>query len=159
MIIVMVLDFRFFIFPSGSMDQQYVLRQARLSLKVLVTVVTLFDRQGGEWQVIWCLGSHQINPGVGSLCINMRWFFNFFLLQRILKQKLQKWQLGPRIICYHTLVQHQAFLYILLIPPLPLHLLLIFITLLLLLPILLLLPLRQEVWKASRTSLLSCKDL
>ena len=56
-------------------------------------------------------------------------------------------------------MHHQAVLDILLIPPLPLHLLLIIIILLLLLPILLLLPLLQEFWKASRPTLLSCREL
>ena len=55
----------------------------------------LHTGQGWEWQVIWCLGSHQIVPDVGSLCISTMWLFNFFLLERTLKQELQKWQQGP----------------------------------------------------------------
>ena len=60
---------------------------------------------------------------------------------------------------YHVLLQHQAILHIPIIPPLPLHILLVIIILLLLLPILLLLPLFKEVWKASTPSLLSYRDL
>ena len=41
--------------------------------------------QGGEWQVIWCHIVHD----VGCLCISLMWLFNFFLLERTLKQKLQ----------------------------------------------------------------------
>ena len=74
---------------AGSMDHQNVFRQAGLSRKVLATVVILFWQtgQGGEWQMIWCLGSHQIIHDVGSLCICTMWLFNFFLLERTLKQE------------------------------------------------------------------------
>ena len=61
-------------------------------------MVTLFWQtgQGGEWQVIWCLGSQQIIHDVVSLCISTKLFLNFFFLEKTLKQELQKWQLGPR---------------------------------------------------------------
>ena len=83
---------------AGSMDHQHVCRQAWLLKKVLDTVITLFWQtvQVGEWQVIWCLRSHQIVHDVGSLCISTMWLSNFFLLERTLKQELQKWQMGPR---------------------------------------------------------------
>ena len=58
----------------------------------------------------------------------------------------------------HTLLHHQAVLHYTL-PPLPLHHLLIIIILLLLLLIFLLLLLFNEVWKAYRPNLLSCRDL
>ena len=90
------------------------------------------------------------------------WLFNFFLVKRTLKQELQvKETSGKRDqgkFYQHALLHHQAVLHYTLYP-LPLHLLLIIIILLLLLPILLLLPLLLEVWKASRPSLLSCRDL
>ena len=59
----------------------------------LDTVFILFWQiwWGGRWQVIWCLGSHQIIHDVGSLCISTMWLFEFFLLERALKQELQKW--------------------------------------------------------------------
>ena len=82
---------------------------------------------------------------------------NIFLLERTLKQELQGGKIYQGEFECHALLQHQAVLHILLIPPLPLHLLLVIIILPLLLPILL--PLLQEVWKAFRPSLLSCRDL
>ena len=91
------------------------------------------------------------------------WLFNFFLLERTLKQKLQGNKTSGKRdkgeFDNHALLHHHAVLHILLIPPLPLHLLLLIIILLLLLLILLLLLLLQEVWKASRSSLLSYRDL
>ena len=65
--------------------------------KVLATVFTLIwqTRQSGEWQVIWCFGSHQVIHDVGSLCFSLMWLFNFLLLERTLKQELQKWQQRP----------------------------------------------------------------
>ena len=115
--------------------------------------------QGGEWQVILGLGSHQIIHDVGSLRISTMWLFNFFLLERTLKQELQKWQNRPRRIwlsCPPPTPGCPAY------PPHPSssppsppshhHPPC-------LLPILLLLPLLQEFWKASRPSLLSCRDL
>ena len=79
------------------MDHQHVFRQAGLSWKVLATVVSLIwqTRQSGEWQVIWCFGSHQVIHDVESLCISLMWLFNFLLLERTLKQELQKWQQRP----------------------------------------------------------------
>ena len=73
------------------MDHQHVFRQAWLSWKVLVPVAALFWQalQGGKWQVIWCLRRHHILHEVGSLCISRMWLFNFFLLERTLKQELQ----------------------------------------------------------------------
>ena len=58
----------------------------------------------------------------------------------------------------HVLLHHQAALHYTL-PPLPLHLLLIIIILLLLLLIFLLILLFKDVLKASRPSILSCRDL
>ena len=84
------------------------------------------------------------------------WLFNFFLLERTLKQELQKWQKGPNRI---LTILPSSILHIPLVPPLPLHLLLIIIIILFLLPILLFLTLYQEVWKASRPALLSCRNL
>ena len=70
------------------------------------------------------------------------WLSNFFLVKRTLKQKLQvKKTSGQRNqgkFYQHALLHHQAVLYYTL-PPLPLHLLIIFIILLHLLLILLLL--------------------
>ena len=106
--------------------------------------------QGCEWQII--------HDG-GSLCISMMWLFNFFLVERTLKQELQNGIRDQGEFDYNALLHHQAVLHILGNPPLPLHLLLIIIILQLLLPVLLLLPLLQSVWKASRPSLLSCRDL
>ena len=74
---------------------------------------------------------------------------------------------------HHAHPHQQAVLHILIIPYLPLHFLLLLIILLLLLTILLLFLitlllffiilllflLLQEVWKASRLSLLACRDL
>ena len=82
---------------AGSLDHQHVLRPAGLSGKVLATGATLFWQTGqvGEWQVIWCLGSNHIIHVVGVLCISMMWLLNFFLLERTLKQELQKWQTAP----------------------------------------------------------------
>ena len=74
---------------------------------------------------------------------------------------------------HHALLVEQAVLHIALIPSLPLHLPLLLINLLLLLMILLLVIIilllffiilllflhLQEVWKASRLSLLACSDL
>ena len=71
--------------------------------------------------------------------------------------KVATWDQGE--FDYHALLHPLAVLDILLSTPLPLHLLLIILILPLLLPILLLLPLFQEVWKAFRPSLLSCRDL
>ena len=80
--------------------------------------------------------------------------------------KVATWDQGE--FDYHALLHPLVVLDILLstpLPlhllstPLPLHLLLIILILPLLLPILLLLPLFQEVWKAFRPSLLSCRDL
>ena len=86
------------------------------------------------------------------------WLFNFCLVKQTLKQELQvKETSGKRDrgeFDQHDLVHHQAVLHYTL-PPLPLHLLLIIIILILLLLILLF----KEVWKASRPSLLSCRDL
>ena len=150
---------QYFLETAGSMDHQHVLRQA-----VLATVVALFWQtgKGDEWQVIWCLRRPQIIHDVGSLCISTMWLFNFFLVKRTLKQELQvKETSGKRDqgeFDQHALLHHQAVLHYTL-PPLPLHLLLIIIILLLLLLILLLLLLFKEVWKASRPSLLSCRDL
>ena len=88
--------------------------------------------------------------------------FNIILVKRTLKQELQvKETSGKRDqgeFDYHALLHHQAVLHYTL-HPLPLHLLLIIIILFLLLLILLLLLLLKEVWKASRPSLLSCRDL
>ena len=57
---------------------------------------------GGEGQVIWCLRRHQIIHDVGSLCISTLWLFNFFLIERTLKQGLQgketSCKKGPRRI-------------------------------------------------------------
>jgi hypothetical protein len=87
--------------------------------------------------------------------------FNFFLEKRTLKQELQvKKTSGKRDqgkLYQLALFHHQAVLRYTL-PPLPLHLLLIIIILLLLLLILLLLHLFW-IWKASRPSLLSWRDL
>ena len=54
---------QYFLESAGSMDHQYVLRQA-----VLATVVALFWQTGkiDEWQVIWCLRRPQIIPDVGG---------------------------------------------------------------------------------------------
>ena len=90
------------------------------------------------------------------------WLFNFFLVKRTLKQELQvKETSGKRDrgeFDQHALLHHQAVLHYTL-PPLPLHPLLIIIILLLLLLILLLLLLFKEVWKSSRPSFISCRDL
>ena len=59
----------------------------------------------------------------------------------------------------HALLHHQAVLHILFIPPIPLNLLIIIIIIILLHLLILLLLLLQEVWKASRPSLLCCRDL
>ena len=71
------------------------------------------------------------------------WLFNFFLVERTLKQELEgKETSGKRDqgeFQKHALLDHQAVLHILLI--------------------LLLLLLLQGVWKASRPSLLTCRDL
>ena len=87
------------------------------------------------------------------------WLFYFFLLERTLKQELQVKEKSAKKYkgkFYNlALLHHQAFLHILLNHPLPLHLLLIITIFLLLLLILLLFILVQEVWKASRPSLLS----
>ena len=87
---------------------------------------------------------------------------NFFLVKKNLKAAAvgeeDKWQKGREDFDQHALLHHQAVLHYIL-PPLSLHLLLIIIILLLLFLILLLLLLFKEVWKASRPSLLSCKDL
>ena len=105
----------------------------------------------------------QIIHDIGSLCISTMWLFNFFLVEITLKQELQgKETSGKRDqgeFDHHALLHHQAVLHILLIPPHPLHLLIIIILLLFLLLLLLLLLLLQEVWKAYRPSLLSCRDL
>ena len=83
-------------------------------------------------------------------------------MKRTLKQELQvKVTCGKRDrveFDQHALLHHQAVLHYTL-PPLPLHLLLIIVILLLLLLILLLLLLFKGVWKASRPSLYSCRDL
>ena len=112
--------------------------------------------QGGKWQVICCLGSHQIIHDIRSLCISTMRSFNLFLLERTLNQDRQKWQKNQGKFEYHALLQHQAVLHTLLIPPLAFQLLLVTIILLLFFPIPLLL---QEVWKESRPSLLSCRDM
>ena len=69
---------------ADSMDHPHVFRQAGLSWQVLATAVSLFwpAGQGYEWQII-----HE----VGSLCISTMWLFNLFLVERALKQELQKW--------------------------------------------------------------------
>ena len=118
--------------------------------------------KGGKWQVSWFLRRPQIIHDVGSVCISTMWLFNFFLVKRTLKQELQvKQTRGKRDrgeFNQHAIFHHQAVLRYTL-PLLPLHLLLIIIILLLLLLILLLLLLFREVWKASRLSFLSCRDL
>ena len=53
--------------------------------------------------MIWCLRS-QLIIHVGSLCTSTMRFFNFFLLERTLKQSLQKWQKGN--FDYHALLHH-----------------------------------------------------
>ena len=113
------------------MDHQHVFGQAGLS-KVLATVVLLFWQtgQGGEWQVIWCLGKHQIIHEVESLCISTMWLFKFFLLK---SSNCKSGKIDQGEFDYHALLQHQAVLPILLIPSLPLHLLLA-VTISLLLP-------------------------
>ena len=135
--------FQYFFETAGSMDHQYMLRQPD------------FFRS-------FCLRRPQIIHDVGSLCISTMWLFNFFLVQRTLKQELQvKETSGKRDqgeFDQYDLLHHQAVLHYTL-PPLPLHILLIIIILLLLLLILFLLLLFKEVWKASRPSLLSCRDL
>ena len=75
---------------AGSMDHHHVFKQAGLSWKVLFTVVILFWQtgQGGEWQVIWCLGNQQIIHDVGSLCISAMLFLNFFLPK---KKNIEAW--------------------------------------------------------------------
>ena len=119
--------------------------------------------KGGEWQVIWCLRRPQINHDVGSLCNSTMWLFNFLLVKRTLKQKLQVKETSVKKdrgeLDQYALLHHQTVLHYTL-PPLPFHFLLIIITLILpLLLILLLLLLFKEVWKASWHSLLSCRDL
>ena len=98
----------------------------------------------------------------GSLCISTLGLFNFSLVKRTLKQELQvKETSGSRDrgkFYQHALLHHQAVLQYTL-PPLPLHLLLIIIILLLLLLIFLLVLLFKEVWKASRPSFSSSRDL
>ena len=150
---------------AGSMDDRRMVRQAGLSWKVLITVAALFlqTEQCDEWQVMWFLRGHHILHNVGSLCIFPLWLFNFYLLKTILKQELQGKETSDKRdqggFDNHALLHHQAVMHNLLIPPLPLYLLLLMIILLLILLILLLLPLLQEVWMASRRSLLSCRDL
>ena len=127
-------------------------------------MVTLFWKtgKGVKWQVIWCLRRPQIIHNVRSLCISTMWLLNFFFVKRTFKQGLHvKDTSGKRErgkFDQHALLHHQAVLHYT-VPPLSLHLLLIIIILLLLLLILLLLLLFKEVWKASRPSLLSCRDL
>ena len=80
--------------------------------------------QGGEWHLIWCLRRQHLIHDVGSLCISPMWLFNFFLLERTLKQELQG-QKGPRQIKANlTIVPSSATKHNLLIPPVSLHLLL-----------------------------------
>ena len=69
-----------------------MLRQAELSLEVLVTVVARFWQtgKGGKWQMIWCLRRHKRMHAVESLCIFTVFFFNFFLVgKKTLKLELQ----------------------------------------------------------------------
>ena len=74
------------------MDHQHVVWQAGCSWKVLATVVALFWQigQGGEWQVIWCFRRRNLNYDVGSFCISTMWLFNSFLVERTLRQELQR---------------------------------------------------------------------
>ena len=137
-------------------------------LEVLSTVVALFWQiwKGGKWQVIWCLRRPQIIHDVGSLCMSTMWLFNFFLVKRTLTQELQvKETSGKRdqgVLDQHALLNHQAVLHVTL-HPLPLHLLpiiIILLTLLLILLLFLLFNLKfNEAWKASRSPLLSCREL
>ena len=128
---------------------------AFVGLELLAT--TLLDKHRDT-----VLQNHIIHD-FGSLCIFTMWLFNFFLVERTMRQDLQgKETRGKREQCefdHHTLIHHQAVWHILLIPYLSFHLLLLFIILLLLLLILFILLLHQEVWEASRPSLLSCSDL
>ena len=91
---------------------------------------------------------------LGGFCTSTMWLFNFFLVKITLNQELQvKETSGKRDqgkFDQNARLHHQAVL---------LLLLLLIIILLLLLLILLLLLLLKEVWKASRPSLLSCRDL
>ena len=88
-------------------------------------MVALFrqTRQGGEWNMIWCLRRHHIIHDVGSLCISTMWLLNFFLVERTLKQELQVMETsGTRDqgdFDHQGLLHHHAVLHILLIPPLP----------------------------------------
>ena len=139
----------------------HVFRQAGHSCKVLATVVTLFWQTGQrcQWQVIWCLRNHQIIHDVRSLCISTMWFFNFFLLERTLKQEIHKWQNRPREIqpsCPPPTAGCPTY------PPHPFsypaspphHRYSPSAS-----PILLLLPLLQGICKSYMPSLFSCRDL
>ena len=131
-------------------------------VEVLATVVVLFWQtgRGGQWQVSWRIRRPHIIHDLKSLCISTMWMFNFFLVKRTLKQELpEKETRGKRDqgeFNQYALLHHQAVLHYT-IPPLPLHLLLIIIILLLLPLILLLLLLFNEVWKAPRPPLISCR--
>ena len=149
---------------AGSRDHQHVLGQA-FFLEVLATVVALFWQtgKGGEWLVIWCLRRPQIIHDGGSFCIPTIWLFNFLLVKRTLTQKLHVKETSgkrdPGELDQHDLLHHQDVLHYTL-PPLPFHLLLnIIILLLLLLSSSSCLSSLNEVWKASRPSLLSCRAL
>ena len=151
---------QYFLETAGSIYHRHVLTQA-IFLEVLATVVALFWQtgKGAKWQVSWCLRRPQIIQDVGSVCISTKWLFNFFLVKRNLKQELQvKETCGKRESNQLAILQHKAVLHYTL-SPLPLHLLLIIIILLLFLLNLLMLLFFKEVWKASRLSLLSCRDL
>ena len=71
---------------------------------------------------------------VGSLFISMLLLFNFFLLERTLRQELQGKETSGKgfmgNLLYIAPLHHQAVLHLLLIPPLSLHLFLIIIILL-----------------------------
>ena len=101
----------------------------------------------GKWHVIWCLWRHQIIHDAGSLSISTIWLFNFFLLERTLKKDLQGKETSGKsyqgLFDHHALLYHQGILHMILIPPLPLHILFIITILLLLLLSLLLLLIVQ----------------
>ena len=87
---------------------------------------------------------------------SVMWLLNFFLVEITLKQELQEKDTSGNGTKGEV---DQAVLHILLVPPLPLHLLFLLRIVLLRLIILILLLLFQEIWKASRPSPLSCRDL